>query len=157
MTIKLVPDCSVVKASYSLGRSRATCWQTGSNSKLSHKHIQRAERLKLMTNDVNPAHGPQRLPRGCSQTVVSPQAGDGWTRPTVAGYAHGAERCLLGLAHRRSLARSAASLSSPRTALRCAAGRSTQTHSKQTRNTRQPRTAPLPSPLENRAIVRMAS
>src|SRR2546430_10042575 len=49
---------------------------------------------------------------GVARTVVSSQTSKGWAGPTVAGYASGAQRCLLGFAHRRSLARSAPSLSS---------------------------------------------
>src|SRR6059058_4771680 len=65
-----------------------------------------------MVNDVNQEHGPNRRPRGVARTVVSSQTSKGWAGPTVAGYASGAQRCLLGFAHRRSLARSAPSLSS---------------------------------------------
>ena len=65
-----------------------------------------------MVNDVNQEHGPHRRPRGVARTVVSSQTSKGWAGPTVAGYASGAQRCLLGFAHRRSLARSAPSLSS---------------------------------------------
>ena len=65
-----------------------------------------------MANDVNQEHGPHRRPVGGAGTVVSPETPGRWARPTVARYASGAERCFLGFAHRRSLARSAASLSS---------------------------------------------
>ena len=65
-----------------------------------------------MTNGVNPEHGHHRRPMGVARTVVSSQTSKGWAGPTVAGYASGAQRCLLGFAHRRSLARSAPSLSS---------------------------------------------
>ena len=65
-----------------------------------------------MVNDVNQEHGPHRRPMGVARTVVSSQTSKGWAGPTVAGYASGAQRCLLGFAHRRSLARSAPSLSS---------------------------------------------
>jgi transposase len=65
-----------------------------------------------MLNDVNPEHGPHRPPVGDSRTTVSSETAGRWARPTVARYARGAERCLLGFAHRRSLARSAPSLSS---------------------------------------------
>jgi len=65
-----------------------------------------------MANDVNQEHGPHRRPVGGAGTVVSPETPGRWARPTVARYASGAERCLLGFAHRRSLARFAASLSS---------------------------------------------
>ncbi len=65
-----------------------------------------------MANDVNQEHGPHRRPVGVARTAVPSQATGGWARSAVARYASGAERCLLGFAHRRSLARSAASLSS---------------------------------------------
>src|ERR1700761_5779134 len=65
-----------------------------------------------MVNDVNPEHGPHRRPVGVAGTAVPSEATRRWTRPTVAGYASGAERCLLGFAYRCSLARPAASLSS---------------------------------------------
>jgi len=65
-----------------------------------------------MVNDVNQEHGPHRRPVGGARTTVSSQTSRGWTGPAVAGYASGAERRFLGFAHRRSLARSAASLSS---------------------------------------------
>ena len=56
-------------------------------------------------------HGPHRRPVGVAGTAVSSQTTERWARPTVARYAGGAERCLLGFTHRRSLARSASSLS----------------------------------------------
>ena len=65
-----------------------------------------------MRNRVNQMHGPHRRPVGVSRTVVPSQAAERWARPTVARHACGAERGLLGFAHRRSLARSACSLSS---------------------------------------------
>src|SRR5207253_2408788 len=65
-----------------------------------------------MVNHVNQEHGPHRRPMGVARTVVSSQTSKGWAGPTVAGYASGAQRCLLGFAHRRSMARSAPSLSS---------------------------------------------
>ncbi len=65
-----------------------------------------------MANRVNGEHGPHRRPVGGARTAVPSQATGGWARSAVARYASGAERCLLGLAHWRSLARSAASLSS---------------------------------------------
>ena len=65
-----------------------------------------------MANDVNQEHGPHRRPVGDSRTTVSSETPGRWARSTVARYASGAERCLLGFAHRRSLARSAASLPS---------------------------------------------
>ena len=64
-----------------------------------------------MANGVNQEHGPDRRPVGDSRTTVSSETAGRWARPTVARYASGAERCFLGFAHRRSLARSAASLS----------------------------------------------
>src|SRR5579864_913077 len=65
-----------------------------------------------MTNHVNQEHGPHRRPVGGARTIVSSETQGRWARPSVARYASGAERCFLGFAHRRSLARSAASLSS---------------------------------------------
>src|SRR6516165_7069738 len=65
-----------------------------------------------MANDVNREHGPQRRPMGGARTVVSSETSGRWAGSAVARYACGAERGLLGIAHRRSLARSAASLSS---------------------------------------------
>ena len=65
-----------------------------------------------MRNSVNQVHGPQRRPVGIARTVVSSEAQERWARPTVARYASGAEWRLLGFAHRRSLARPAAPLSS---------------------------------------------
>src|SRR5258707_57871 len=65
-----------------------------------------------MVNDVNQEHGPHRRPVGDARTTVSSETAGRWARPSVARYASGAERCFLGFAHRRSLARSAASLSS---------------------------------------------
>src|SRR6266852_6963053 len=79
--------------------------------KLSHKHIQAAERLKLMTNGVNREHGPYRRPVGGSRTVVSSQTTSRWARATVARHACGTERSLLGATHGCSMARSAVSLS----------------------------------------------
>jgi len=65
-----------------------------------------------MANEVNRDHGPQRRPMGGARTVVSSETSGRWAGSAVARYACGAERRLLGIAHRRSLARSAASLSS---------------------------------------------
>lgn len=65
-----------------------------------------------MVNDVNREHGPHRRPVGVAGTAVSSQTSGGRTGTAVARYASGAERRLLGFAHRRSLARPAASLSS---------------------------------------------
>src|ERR1700752_3756474 len=64
-----------------------------------------------MANDVNQGHGSHRRPMGVARTVVSSPTSRGWSGPTVAGYARRAVRCFLGFAHRRSLARSAASFS----------------------------------------------
>jgi transposase len=64
-----------------------------------------------MANGVNPGHGPHRRPMGDSRAAFPSEAAERWARSTVARYASGAERCLLGFAHRRALARSAASLS----------------------------------------------
>jgi len=49
---------------------------------------------------------------GVARTAVSSETTGRWARPAVAGHASGVERCLVGFAHRRSLARSAPSLSS---------------------------------------------
>src|SRR6266849_4065317 len=64
-----------------------------------------------MANRVNREHGPHRRPVGVARTVVPSQATGGWARSAVARYASGAEWGILGFTHRRSLARSAASLS----------------------------------------------
>ena len=65
-----------------------------------------------MANGVNREHGYHRRPMGVARTTVSSQASGRWAGPAVAGYARGAEWRFLGVAHRRSLARSATSLSS---------------------------------------------
>ena len=64
-----------------------------------------------MQISVNQEHGPHRRPVGGARTAVSSETPGRWARPTVARYASGAERCFLGFTHRRSLARSAPSLS----------------------------------------------
>ncbi len=64
-----------------------------------------------MANGVNREHGHDRRPVGGSRTVVSSQTTSRWARAIVAGHARGIERCILGVAHRRSLARSPVSLS----------------------------------------------
>lgn len=64
-----------------------------------------------MQNRVNQIHGPHRRPVGVSGTAVSSEAAERWARPTVARYACGVERCVVGLTHGCSLARSASSLS----------------------------------------------
>jgi len=65
-----------------------------------------------MAKSVNREHGHHRRPMGVARAAVSSQTSGGRTGTAVAGYARGAEWRLLGLAHRRSLARSATSLSS---------------------------------------------
>ncbi len=65
-----------------------------------------------MQTSVNQEHGPHRRPVGGARNTVSSETQGRWAWPSVARYASGAERSFLGLAHRRSLARSAASLSS---------------------------------------------
>src|SRR5579863_1417980 len=65
-----------------------------------------------MQTSVNQEHGPHRRPMGGARTTVSSETQGRWARPTVARYASGAERRFLGFTHWRSLARSAASLSS---------------------------------------------
>jgi transposase len=64
-----------------------------------------------MANGVNREHGPHRRSVRRSRTAFPSEAAGRWARPAVARYASGAERGILGFAHRRSLARSAASLS----------------------------------------------
>jgi transposase len=65
-----------------------------------------------MANGVNREHGHHRRPMGVARTAVSSQTSGGWAGSAVAGYACGPEWRLLGFAHRRSLARSALSISS---------------------------------------------
>jgi transposase len=64
-----------------------------------------------MANGVNREHGPHRHSVGGSRTAFPSEAAGRWARPTMARHASGAGRRILGFAHRRSLARSAASLS----------------------------------------------
>jgi transposase len=64
-----------------------------------------------MANGVNREYGHYRRPMGGSRTVVSSEATGRWTREAVAGHACGFERGILGVTHRRSLARSPVSLS----------------------------------------------
>jgi len=64
-----------------------------------------------MANGVNREHGHYRRPVGGSRTVVPSEATGGRTREAVAGHACGFERRILGVTHRRSLARSPVSLS----------------------------------------------
>src|SRR5207302_2680163 len=61
---------------------------------------------------VNREHGYHRRPMGVARTAVSSQTSGRWAGSSVAGYARGAEWRFLGATHRRSLARSATSLSS---------------------------------------------
>ena len=65
-----------------------------------------------MQTSVNPEHGPHRRPVGGARTTVSSETPGRPAGPTVAGHASGAEWCFVGFAHRRSLARSASTLSS---------------------------------------------
>src|SRR5712692_6450719 len=65
-----------------------------------------------MQTSVNREYGPYRRPVGGARTAVSSETPGGWAWATVARYARGTERRFLGFAHRRSLARSASSLSS---------------------------------------------
>ena len=64
-----------------------------------------------MKNGVNPMHGSHRRPMGGARTAVSSRASGGWTGSTVARHSVCAQRRSLGFTHRRSLARSAVSLS----------------------------------------------
>ena len=64
-----------------------------------------------MANGVNREYGHYRRPVGGSRTVVSSEATGRWTREALAGHACGFERGILGVTHRRSLARSPVSLS----------------------------------------------
>ena len=64
-----------------------------------------------MANGVNREHGHYRRPVGGSRTVVPSEATGRWTREALAGHACGFERRILGVTHRRSLARSPVSLS----------------------------------------------
>src|SRR6202795_313519 len=56
-------------------------------------------------------HGSHRRPMGVSGAAVPSQEAERWARPTVARYACGDERRVVGLTHGCSLARSASSLS----------------------------------------------
>ena len=56
-------------------------------------------------------HGHHRRPVGVFGTAVSSQAAERWARPTMARYACGVERCVVGVTHGCSLARSPCSLS----------------------------------------------
>src|ERR1700737_784046 len=64
-----------------------------------------------MANSVNREYGHYRRPMGGSRTVVSSETTGRWTREAVAGHACSFERGILGVTHRRSLARSPVSLS----------------------------------------------
>src|ERR1017187_6815514 len=64
-----------------------------------------------MRKGVNPVHGHHRRPVGGARTAFPSEAAGRRARSTVARHASGVERCVLGLTHRRSLARSASSLS----------------------------------------------
>src|ERR1700685_1239854 len=64
-----------------------------------------------MQNRVNQMHGPYRRPMGVSGAAVSSEAAHRRARPTLARHACGVERCIVGLTHGCSLARSADSLS----------------------------------------------
>jgi hypothetical protein len=64
-----------------------------------------------MRNRVNQMHGPHRRPVRISGAAVSSQAAERWARPTVARHACSVERCVVGVTHGCSLARSASSLS----------------------------------------------
>src|ERR1700686_2971574 len=64
-----------------------------------------------MRNRVNQMHGHHRRPVGVFGTAVSSQAAERWARPTMARYACGVERCVVGVTHGCSLARSPCSLS----------------------------------------------
>src|ERR1700719_4290075 len=64
-----------------------------------------------MWNSVNREHGPYRRPMGGARSTISSAAAVRWTWPTLARHARRGPWGALGLAHRRSLARSAESLS----------------------------------------------
>jgi transposase len=64
-----------------------------------------------MRNIVNQMYGPHRRPVGVSGAAVSSQAAERWARPAVARHACSVERCVVGVTHGCSLARSACSLS----------------------------------------------
>src|SRR6202521_3676978 len=64
-----------------------------------------------MRNRVNQMYGPYRRPVGASGAAISSEAAERWARPTVARHACGVERCVVGVTHGCSLARSASSLS----------------------------------------------
>jgi transposase len=64
-----------------------------------------------MAIGVNREYGHYRRPVGGSRTIVPSKATGRWTREALAGHACGFERCILGVAHWCSLARSPGSLS----------------------------------------------
>ena len=64
-----------------------------------------------MRNSVNREHGPYRRPMGGARSTVPSAAALRWTWPTLARHARRGQRGALDFAHRRSLARSAESLS----------------------------------------------
>ena len=64
-----------------------------------------------MWKSVNPEHGPYRRPMGGARSTVPSAAAVRWTWPTLARHARRGQRSAVDLAHRRSLARSAESLS----------------------------------------------
>jgi transposase len=64
-----------------------------------------------MANDVNRRHGPHRRPVSGARPVVASQTVGRWPGPAVAGHARGVQRRAVDSAYRRSLARSAQSLS----------------------------------------------
>src|ERR1700719_1531692 len=64
-----------------------------------------------MWNSVNREHGPYRRPMGGARSTISSAAAVRWTWPTLARHARRGPWGALGVAHRRSLARSAESLS----------------------------------------------
>src|SRR5271170_2060559 len=67
--------------------------------------------LRVMQSSVNREYGPHRRPMGRPRSVFSSQATGRWEGETVAGHARSAERRFVDSTHRRSLARSARSLS----------------------------------------------
>ena len=60
---------------------------------------------------ANPKYGPDRRPVGGSRTAAPSEATGRWARTALARHAVGAQRCAVGDAHRRAVARTAVEIS----------------------------------------------